>query len=421
MRAALQASASYDRGQMVGNQGYVRHLCIAALACLQPGIEPVFLNLLTAHAGLPPVQHGWVAGGGQLGMALGALLCWSVPSTTTRVVALVATLTASAVGLLMVGAVEIEWIILIRAIMGFCSGLVFTRATGAATRANPNHAFGMILLIQLLLATAVSIILPLAATATTPAFAIGLTSLCPIAMFVLLAGEGTPVDDRSAARPLIPSTVGRRPPLVSVALVLAMFLVVATTMMIWSYAGALGTFMGLGDQSVGLGVAVGSFSGVLPALAASRTSPRAPPALTGLICGLAMLTLLAIPALRMGEAGFITAMCLFNVGSTFAIIRFSALAVGQNAPAALRRCVAALHCAAMVAGPFAAGGAVNLAGFDGLDMLAVFALAIAVVALFLATPYGRPSGAARSRLTSGYAAEMTGRKRPFASAEIALD
>ncbi|CAN5344935.1 hypothetical protein BH10PSE12_BH10PSE12_18410 [soil metagenome] len=410
---------------MVGNRVYLRNLVMAALACLQPGIEPVFLNLLTAHAGLAPLQHGWVAGSGQLGMALGALLCWSVPAMTGRSVALGAGAIGCAATIAMLDAFQLEWIMAARTIMGFSAGILFTRATSAATRANANHAFGMILLIQLLLATAVSLALPLVALQTSPAFAIGLMALCPAAICLLLVaereqGEREQGEWEQANRITSYSdervAIAHRPLAVSVAAILAMFLFIVTTMMIWSYAGALGANMGLDDSSIGLAVAIGSFSGVLPALAAARMTVRVAPALTGLACGMAMLTLLAVPALDMGRAGFIGAMCFFNIGSTFAIIHFSALAVGSQAPAALRRCVAALHCTAMVVGPFAAGSAVELGGFPGLDLLATLALGVAVAALAFAAHHApRPAPITSPRRNPMRASGH------FSGAEIALD
>ena len=52
-------------------------IAAAALALLQPGIDPVFLTLLTAATGLDPSDHGWIVGATQGGMAIGA-----VPTTT---------------------------------------------------------------------------------------------------------------------------------------------------------------------------------------------------------------------------------------------------------------------------------------------------------------------------------------------------
>ena len=68
-------------------------IAAAALALLQPGIDPVFLTLLTAATGLDPSDHGWIVGATQGGMAIGAILVWRgahLPAGAPALAALIA-------------------------------------------------------------------------------------------------------------------------------------------------------------------------------------------------------------------------------------------------------------------------------------------------------------------------------------------
>ncbi len=393
---------------MAASPGHVRDRSIAALATLQPGIEPVFLVLLTTSTGLPPDQYGWVVGAGQIGMAAGSMACWRGGVVASRGAALAAALIAVAASLAMVEASGLSAIAALRAIFGLCVGLIYTRSAGAAARVKPDHAFGTIFLIQLLLSTVVTALLPLVADAVTPASAVRLLALCPAAIFLLVL----------TARPAAPAPVDAPAPRQAVvaaapsatAAAVALFLFICVTMMVWSYVGAMGSDMGLSDAAIGMGVAIGSFCGVAPAIVASIAARKMSAAAIGLLCGAAMMTPLLAFAGGLGRPGFIASMCLFNIGSTFAIIRFAGLAVGANAPLRRRRLVAALHCLGMAAGPLVAATAVGSGGVPALAALAAAALVVAIATLFVAD--ARRSSSSLTRLL---VARAGGRPAPTGS------
>lgn len=56
-----------------GIDPYLRLRIGAALALLQPGIDPVFLVLLSSHSGLALADHGLVVGASPAGMAAAAV------------------------------------------------------------------------------------------------------------------------------------------------------------------------------------------------------------------------------------------------------------------------------------------------------------------------------------------------------------
>jgi hypothetical protein len=349
---------------MSSRPGYTRNRSIAALAALQPGIEPVFLILLTSAVALAPADYGWVVGAGQIGMAAGSILCWGGGALATRGVAVGAAAVAVAASLAIAHFSDLASIAALRAIFGLCTGVIFTRSTGAAAGGRPDHAFGTIFFIQLLLSTGVAALLPLVAQLTSAAVAIQLLALCPAAMLLLLVSTVRIPTGRTEAQPALAG----EGPLVPPGAAAALFLFVCVTMMIWTYVGAIGGAMGLNDGEIGIAVAIGSLSGAVPAMVASYAARLHSAPAIAVPCAVAMLTPLLALGAGLGHAGFTAALCLFNIGSTYAR--------GRS-----RRLIAALHCLGMATGPLLGALAVGSAGFVALGTLACGALALAIAAL----------------------------------------
>ncbi len=256
---------------------------LAALACLQPGIDPVFLILLSSHFGLPPEQHAWIVGASQIHGAWrwGALLYWRLGALLNRRRGVAAAIAMLALGISTLAASGVGAIMAMRAAYGLCAGLIYTRcdeSTAAAGRA--THAFGTIFLIQLVLST-VSGRRPAHAfaSATSPGIAIAALALCPAAMLALLLPDR---EDRAESRPdAAGEALAAARGLIDIsgpalAVAVTMFLFICATMMIWSYAGAAGTMMGLSDGGIGFAVSIGSLCGVIPAFIAFTSRPACP-------------------------------------------------------------------------------------------------------------------------------------------------
>jgi hypothetical protein len=350
---------------IAGINPYLRLRIGAALALLQPGIDPVFLVLLSGHSGLSLADHGLVVGASQAGMAAGALCAALVPHLPRRSLA-----SAAAAGILAcIATVAVDGLIallIIRAVFGFTAGLLYAASLRAAAAQAPAHALGTIMALQLAAATLVALLLPAVATFAGPGVALLCLAVVPLANLALLVPDSARPAPASAATPAPRFDAN----------VVAAFLFVAASMMIWSYIGARAVAVGLSDQTVGMGIALGSVAAGAAAMAVARGACRLPIPLAGLLAAVAMASPFVAPATT---AGFGAAMIAFNIGATYAFARFSAVAIERDDAA--RRLVPAIQAAAMVAGPLCAAAAVGRGGFAALATVSITALAAAVAML----------------------------------------
>jgi len=351
-----------------GSDGYLRLRLAAGLGLLQPGIDPVFLVLLSANSAVAPTSHGLVVGVAQAGMATGALLAarsrqpaplWLAGFAGT----LAALATVFADGLLAVLA--------LRAVFGIATGMIYAAAlrdaTATARAPTPAHAMGTILLAQLSLATLVALVLPEVARIAGPAIALLCLAVVPITATWLLA------PDREAPTASFTEigTLQRSSPAM-----VAVFLFVAASAMIWSHVGAGAIVAGFSNQTVGLAVALGSVAAGIAALVVARATPRLPLPASAALTGVARAAPLAVTG---SALAYVAAMIAFNIGATYAVARFSAVAIGQGDHAA----VPAVQAVAMVAGPVVGAAAVALGGTATLGFVAALALTGGVCAMFV--------------------------------------
>lgn len=363
-------------------------ILVAALACLQPGIDPVFLTLLSSAHGIDPVDHGWVVGATQAAMALGSLVAWRAGSRLPRGTLPVAALMAALAGAATVQVQDSLALIAMRALYGLAMGLVYTQAMSSAAASRPTGAYGAVFLIQLILSTVVALVLPALAEARSAGFALGALVAGPMLILLLTrmgaAGRASEVgvaDQRSATSPS------------GWALAAATFFFICTTMMVWSFTGALAVAAGIGEAVIGNAVAIGSLVGAATAVVVMRDRPWLPLPLSGLICGLFILA--PVVMTPSGDAWlFVAAVILLNIGSTAMVIRCSGLASASSSDTLFRRFVACTHSLGMIAGPVLGSILSNAAGPAGLQTGAVLTLGAALLALALAALWLRTADAA---------------------------
>jgi hypothetical protein len=372
----------------LGDGHYLRDRVVAALACLQPGIDPVFLVLLSGNPAISLSSHGLIVSASQFGMMLGAVFYWRSPARIGRSRAAMLAAAALSLSLLTALADAVAALVALRALYGFSTGVLYTRGASAAAARNAPQAFGTIFLMQLLLSSLVAAVLPWVAGQAGTATGLALLALAPatILMLLLLArGTEAPAQPQSrfAGQKPSPNKAG------SIAAAAALFLFICATMMIWSHVGAAAMEAGLDDGEIGWGVAIGSLSGAVPAMATSYLRGRFPVLLGGGASALAMVTPLLFRG-SMDVTSFTIMMVLFNVGSTYVIIRCSALAVELNPTGFMRRAASAMHPAGMIAGPMIGFVAMRFNGATGLTEMAVVAVSAAMVAL--ATARSNPAG-----------------------------
>jgi predicted MFS family arabinose efflux permease len=368
-------------------------ILIAALGCLQPGIDPVFLTLLSSAHPVAPANHGWIVGATQAGMALGSLIVWRVGARLSRAVFVLAALVTLIASLATAQVGETAALLAIRAGYGLAMGMIYTRAMSAAAAWRPNGAYGAVFLIQLLLSSVAALGLPPIADIMGARWALAALAIAPLlALLLILAladpeqpsphqGESRHAEQR---RPVDPPAW---------ALATATLLFICATMMVWSFAGALAIAGEIDEDAVGQAVAAGSLAGALAALAVMREKPLVPLPLTGILAGLSLLS--PIPAASSGDDGlFILSIVLLNIGSTAIIIRCSGMASTRSGDSLFRRLVACTHPLGMILGPAAGSLLTASLGEAGLLGGAVVAITAACLSLLFAALWQRERGAA---------------------------
>ncbi|WP_275487175.1 MFS transporter [Sphingobium arseniciresistens] len=371
-------------------------ILLAALALLQPGIDPVFLTLLSSANGVDPVDHGWIVGAAQIGMALGSLCVWLAGSRLPRHALTLAAVSALAASLVTARLGGLGALVLVRGGFGLAMGMIYTHAVSSAAARRPSGAYGAVFLVQLLLSTAAALLLPLVAAASGPALALCALAVVPLAATGMTLLPGNAAVDRAAEsygrdlsdRPVASVTTPPATPPAAWALAIATFCFVATSMMVWSFAGAMATHAGIDEGSIGWAVAVGSVAGAITALAVMREETLVPLPVTGILCGLCLLSpVLLTPG---GDENLFTlSVILLNIGSTAIIIRCSGLASAASDDPLFRRFVACTHGLGGIAGPLI-GSLVSLAmGMEHLGGGAMVMMAGGCLALFYAAAKDR--------------------------------
>lgn len=347
----------------------------AVLGCLQPGIDPVFLTLLTHATGVPLASHGWIVGATQGGSAVGALLVWLYGAHLPRRSGMAAAVLALVCALLTPLASGLAVVLALRAVFGLAMGAIYARAMAAFAARRPTGAYGAVLLSQLLCATVLSLVLPdVARRGGADLALLGLAvvpGLAALAMpFVECAAVSAPVERGATSR-------------AGWAMALATFWFICATMMVWSLSGALAMAAGLGEGVIGKAVAVGSLAGAITALGVMRERRVVPMPVTAVLVGLALLAPLVMT--RPGAAlDFMLAIVLLNIGSTAIIIRCSGIATGLGLNTRFRVFVAATHSLGMSAGPALGSGAMWVWPGSGLLLAAGFAVVAGIAAVSVA-------------------------------------
>lgn len=346
---------------------------VATLAALQPGIEPAALALLVANHAARPEDFGWIVSVGQIGMTGGALLGWR-QSDAGRGQSLIGPALGVVASLALPIAQGLPAVLALRLVLGFVMGLLLTRATAIAARQRPHNAIGIIYLAQQLFSTMVLAGLPIVAAAWGPGYALCTLTAVPLVIALLLRKE-------DVAECLPAPAVSREAPAPVAArggMLVPMALIIAVTMMLWSYVATIGAALGLREGEIGFAIALGSLASAPAAALAAFAGPRFHPWLTALVCGAGMLSPLIVPA-DAGFPGYLAALALFNAGSTFGAIRFVAWAMEQRAEKRQRRFVAMVQCVAMAGGPALGAVGMRAGGLTALGALATVGLTAAML------------------------------------------
>lgn len=381
----------------------VPSVAVASLALLQPGIDPVFLTLLSAAHRVPPASHGWIVGATQAGMALGSILAWRLGEHLRGRHSVLAACAALAASLATVQVESVGALLAVRSLYGLAMGLLYTQAMAAAARGRPSGSYGAVFLVQLMLSMGVALFLPLVSDMFGPRMALAMLCLAPLSALLtcLIFPGAIDVVPSVCASPGLeaPEPVGARSWLYA-ASALAF---ICATMMVWSFTGALALDARIDEDVVGRAVALGSLAGAATALVVMRERKVLPPAISGLLAGAALLA--PIVGARGGDMAFVLAIVLFNVGSTAIIVRTSALASAASVDRLFRRFVACTHSLGMIAGPVLGGLATWMFGSGGLLAAAVLSIAAGCVALALAGRHVRVPQCSTTRPeTSSHAA-----------------
>jgi len=345
----------------------------AAIGCLQPGIDPVFLTILSAAHGLNPDRHGWIVGVTQGGMALGALVIWRYRSELPRSIAPIAACAALLWALLTASVSAFASLLLVRAAFGLAIGIVYTICMSEVAAHRPVAAYGAVFLTQLMLSTVVASALPYLSDIAGPQGALLALATAPLlaAALLLLPERDGPIPASASHRMAVARTSASP---AAWALALATCAFICATMMVWSFTGALAMQYGFDEDMIGFAVALGSVVGAVTALVVMRETPVVPLPLTGLLSGACLLSPLIFAPLRIDWL-FVGAIILLNIGSTAIIIRASGLATAAGGDPLFRRFVACTHPLGMIAGPVLGALLTQISGSAALEGGALATLA----------------------------------------------
>lgn len=356
---------------------------LACIGCLQPGIDPVFLTLLSSAHEVAPEAHGWVVTLTQSGMALGAIIAWRWGHLLPRAIFAGAACLAIATALLTAQVADLPTLLALRAGYGATMGLVYTQAVSSAARNRPHGAYGAVFLCQLILATLIALGLPAIAQTFGPQAALRTLALPPLlALLLVLTRESSLGTARSEIAPRMEhGTSGAS--MSAWATAGASLLFICATMMVWTFSGAMAVKAGISEETIGQAVAIGSLAGAATALLVMRERLVVPPPLTGVLAGISLLAPIAAAQTAVALA-FVIAIVLLNIGSTAIIVRTSGLASAASRDGLFRRFVACTHPLGMILGPLTGSLASAFFGQQGLLMAAITAIASGCILLLFA-------------------------------------
>ena len=337
-------------------------LLAAAIGCLQPAIDPMFLTLLSEASSLPLGDHGLIVGATQAGAALGGLAVWRFAGRLPAPAFVGAAAFACVCSLLTALTTAFPALLLLRGLYGAAMGMVFAHAMARCAARRPNTAYGGMLLLQLLLATLVSLALPALAQSRGPSAALALLALAPaLACAALVMAGASPAGQASINTAACNAAVPRA----GWALAIATFCTICATMLVWSFAGALASQARIAAYVIGSAVALGSLVGAATALAVMRERVVVPLSATALFGGLMIASPLLLTAPGQDHA-FVASIVLLNIGSTALIIRCSGLASATSPDSRFRTLVACTHSLGMIAGPLTGSVLMATLGNQGL-------------------------------------------------------
>jgi len=362
----------------------------AALGCLQPGIDPVFLTLLSQSSHLPLTAYGVIVGGTQGAAAFGALVVWRLGPRLPHRAVVLAALIALGSSLATSWLDNMAAIMAIRCCYGLAMGVVYAYAMAAFAVRAPSRAFSAVFLTQLILSTLVSLVLPVLEERMGVRVALATLALAPATAFLALwrLPERKPAPEPGSA-----GAARQEAPVAGWALAVATFWFVCATMLIWSFSAALARSAGIDDNTIGQAVAIGSISGALTAFAVMREKLSVPLPVTALFAGAALISpiVLTTPGATMP---FILSIILLNIGSTAIIIRCSGLAAATSNNPRFYTFVVCTHSLGLIAGPIFGSVMVALLGANGLLAGLLFALIAGIAAVLLAALVGSQPGPA---------------------------
>ena len=335
----------------------------AALGCLQPGIDPIYLTVLSDARPVPLEAHGLVVGFTQAGSALGALTVWWLGPVLPRGSVVAAAVLAFLCSVATALAGSLATVLACRAGYGLAMGVVYATTMAAYAAHRPSKAYGAVYLTQLILSTLVSLALPelmLAAGAKTALMAMALVPALALVVLVPFVRSASMIDSPSGI------AAGRSAvPVAGWALAAATFWFICSTMLVWSFSAALATRAGIADRTIGQAVAIGSVVGALTAVAVMRERLLVPLPVTALLSGLALASpvVLTVPG---ADGAYVASIVLLNIGSTAIIIRCSGLATATSRDSRFRVFVACTHSLGLIAGPLLGTAMMALFGREGL-------------------------------------------------------
>jgi predicted MFS family arabinose efflux permease len=359
-------------------------------------IQPEFIHVVVDALHLSDAWAGYIAASEMAGIAAATLALSAFGQRVNlRVVVTAAACLLALANLLSILATSPFQFTLTRGFAGLGAGaLISVGYSIAGSAANPDRAFGFVIMALLTYGAIGVFLLPgAAAAAGISGIMIALAVLAASSLFVLRTVPSMP--DPSRTIPSDRTEAKGRQCRTKMAILSAVFLFFLGQGVLWSYLGLIGTAAGIADQAVANSLALSQIAGALGALSLTWLSGRI--RRHGLLLGgtIASIVPLLIMMSPMSLPIYGLSVILFNGAANVMtpLLIAIAAAVGDSAGRLVRRATA-LQMLGLAAGPAVAAQLTGRAGFHPLLLISSLLFAGACAAGLLSLPKSQSRAAA---------------------------
>ncbi|MBJ9974186.1 MFS transporter [Pseudomonas sp. S75] len=347
---------------------------IAAISILAIGIQPIFVGLVAAQLELTLSQQSLMISAEMGGAMVGTLLCLPMINRLgLRSIALIFSVGLLISNSLMATALTFDVSLLLRALSGLCSGVLYSLAVFSLGRLyGPDRSFGILLLFQTAVFSLMAGALPAVWESQGYVQAVGM--LCAWFLLVVVACLAVPrrLISSEPEQTLASASGSSR---LGVIALIGMLLLQIAIYSLWGFIEGIGAQAGISSVDIGLAISIGLLGGLpgaaLPSVFGGRVG-RAPMIIFGSVIVLLAFSLLARGIDQPWQ--LMLAVFLMNFGWTLALAYYMASVAVNDPQNNLGKLVGLVQITAAAVAP-----AILSVAIEGNDRQAIFTLSITAI------------------------------------------